>query len=145
MDIVRRLTQLFYMFRHDSLRVKEDLEMNSRDFMMLDMIKKFQEDSGMVKMNEISTYFHVTPAAISQIIRSFENKGWVKRVLLENDRRSVYIKVSDSAIQEIKEREALMLSKLLSFIETLGKEDSEAMVRILEKAININKERNESK
>lgn len=145
MDIVRRLTQLFYMFRHDSLRVKEDLEMNSRDFMMLDMIKKFQEDSGMVKMNEISTYFHVTPAAISQIIRSFENKGWVERVLLENDRRSVYIKVSDSAIQEIKEREALMLSKLLSFIETLGKEDSEAMVRILEKVININKERNESK
>ena len=99
--------------------------------MMLDAII---QNGNMVKMSEISSYFHITPAAVSQMIRSFEKKGWVERVILDNDRRSVYIKVSDAGSRMIEQNEKHVTEKLVEFIEMLGEEDAEALIRILEKA-----------
>ena len=48
-------------------------------------------------MNQIKDHFHVSPAAVSQGIRSFEQQGWVERVILESDRRSVYIRIQKKA------------------------------------------------
>ena len=113
MDIVRKVTHLFYMFRRDNLLKKDDHpKMKHRDIMVLDAIMKLN-DGNLVKMSELSDYFQVTPAAISQIIKQFEKKGWVDRILLDTDRRSVYIQVSEDARRMMKNCEAFMTERLV--------------------------------
>ena len=135
MEIVRRLYHMFYLMRKESFRLATQHvmphPMGGRDLMMLDAIL---QNGNMVKMSEISTYFHITPAAVSQMIRSFEKKNWVERVVLENDRRSVYIKVSDEGRNMIEQNEKHVTEKLVEFIEMLGEEDANALIRIMEKA-----------
>lgn len=134
-EIVRRLYHLFYMMRRESFRMSSERQvphhMGGRDLMMLDAI---MQNGNMVKMSEISTYFHITPAAVSQMIRSFEKKNWVERVVLENDRRSVYIKVSEEGRHLIEQNEKHVTEKLVEFIELLGEDDANALIRIMEKA-----------
>lgn len=147
MEIVRKITHLFYLFRNEhsfKLDDKNQPIIKHRDVMMLDAILKIN-DGDLVKMNDLSCYFQVTPAAISQMMKQFEKKGWIERIVLDSDRRSVYIKVNDDAKQMINGCEKRINETLIAFIETLGKEDSEAFVRILEKAVAFSKEAHHKK
>ena len=135
MDIVRKVTHLVYMFRKNNFWEQKDRpQMKHRDIMMLDAIMRLN-DGDLVKMSELSDYFQITPAAISQIIKQFEKKGWVERVVLDTDRRSVYIQVSDIGKQMMKSCEVFITKNLVKFIEELGEEDAHAFVRILEKGL----------
>lgn len=117
--------------------------MGHRDMMMLTEICELGK-SDMVKMSTISDYFHITPAAVSQCIRNFEKEGWVERTVLDNDRRSVYVKVSEKAKQVMKTNHDEMFKRLLSFIHYLGEEDSKHLLRIMDKSIDYIKEQKES-
>lgn len=139
-DIVQKLTHLFYVLRKENLwKSDEDHNMGHRDIMILYAIMKIN-DGDLVKMSDVSTHFHITPAAVSQVIKKFEKKKWIERVLLDNDRRSVYIKVSDDAKDRMHHCETNMKEKLLKFIDSLGEEDTKALIRILEKSILFSKE-----
>lgn len=135
MEIVRRLYHMFYLMRRESFRMASEHQaphpIGGRDLMMLDAIV---QNGNQMKMSEISSYFHITPAAVSQMIRSFEKKNWVERILLENDRRSVYIKVSEQGAKMIEQNEKHVTEKLVEFIEMLGEDDAQALIRIMEKA-----------
>ncbi|MGX8834554.1 MarR family winged helix-turn-helix transcriptional regulator [Amedibacillus sp. YH-ame6] len=133
MEIVRRLYHMFYMMRRESVRFsafEEHHGIRNRDLMILDYIV---QGGNLMKMSDISTYFNVTPAAVSQMMRSLEKNQWIERVIPENDRRSVYIKVSDTGMEVIGKNEEHVTEKLVEFIEILGEEDSQALIRILEK------------
>lgn len=135
MEIVRRLYHMFYLMRKESFQMVNEgpksHPMGGRDLMMLDAIV---QNGNMMKMSDISTYFHITPAAVSQMIRTFETKKWVERVVRDNDRRSVYIKVSLEGKRMIEQNEKHVTEKLVEFIEMLGEEDAQALIRIMEKA-----------
>ena len=135
----QKIFQLFYLFKQDNrYRNCKEEHMVHRDMMILHWMKHCHDEE-YVKMNDIADNFHITPAAVSQMMRNFENKGWVERTVLENDRRSVYMKVSDKAIQLMEETEADMHQKLVDFLTYLGQEDSDALVRIMEKAASYGK------
>lgn len=139
MDIVRKVTHLFYLFRKENMfHNGEHPGMKHREIMMLDAIMKLN-DKDLVKMSDLSAYFQITPAAVSQLIKNFEKKNWIERIVLDNDRRSVYIKVSDEAKQMMQSCEKHMTDSLLEFIEALGEDDAQAFVRILEAGIEFSK------
>ena len=145
MEIVRRLTHLFYLFRKENATsFEEHPRIRHKDIMMLDAILSINKGE-LVKMSDISTYLQVTPAAVSQFIKGYEKKGWVERVVLDSDRRSVYIKVSDEARNVMKGCEKHMTESLYEFIEALGEEDAENFLRIMEKAVAFSKQKKEEK
>lgn len=133
----KRLTHLFYVMQHQHKHEapRED-HIRRRDIMTLEAIQYIlkQEDETLIKMSKVSECFNITPAAVSQMIRDYERRGWIERVVLDTDRRSVYLKVSDDAAKLIKENEEACMEDTVAFIEYLGKADSEAFIRILEKA-----------
>lgn len=138
MEKAKTLIHLFYVIQKKHIRGHNQHDRNimkDRDIMALgavSMIQQRQDD--LLKMSDISEYFHVTPAAISQMVRGYEANGWVERVYLEHDRRSVYLKITPSAKALLEKNEKMALSRFTEFIEYLGKEDSDALIRILEKA-----------
>lgn len=136
MEIVRRIYQIFYTMRKDGMKMFDENhvhEMSSRDMMILDVLA---QSGDMLKMSELSQHFNITPPAISQIIRSLEEKHWIERVVRKEDRRSVYIKLSIEGSQVMKQCEKRMIDKLTDFIDYLGEDDAQTMLRILEKSKN---------
>lgn len=145
MEIVRRLTHLFYMFRKENLtRFDDHPRIRHKDIHMLDAIISIN-GGDLVKMSDISAYLQVTPAAVSQFIKGYEKRGWVERIVLESDRRSVYVKVSDAGKHVMESCERHMTDSLIAFIEALGEEDAEAFLRIMEKAVAFSKSKRERK
>lgn len=134
---VQQLMRLLYMFQKENgamMNVRPK-HMKHRDVMILEAILRMHPDGSPVKMSDISDYFQVTPAAVSQVVRSFEEKGWIERVTPADDRRRAYVQVTAAARQHMKECMTHMQENLQSFILLLGEEDARALVRILEKAI----------
>lgn len=142
MDIVHQVMRLIHLFRKEqiSLLGMKDKDMTHRDFLILDAIIKLSPKDGYVKMSELSAYFQVTPAAISQTVNNLEKKGWVARIHLEHDRRSVYVQVTEAAKDYMRAKAEFIKKNLPSFIKELGEEDAQALIRILEKAILYTKE-----
>ena len=136
----KQIAHLFFItnksMKAGNLRNFHDHHMRKRDVWMLGTILGYIKEHHveMMKMSEIATYFHITPAAVSQMIKEYERKGWVERIILDQDRRSVYLKVTDSGEKMLKQNEEAAMKDLIDFLEFIGDEDSDALIRILEKA-----------
>lgn len=134
-EIAQEFTKLFFVLKQETAPTgNRKLGMGHRDMMMLNGICEIGKED-MVKMSAISEFFHITPAAVSQCIRNFEKEGWVERVVLDSDRRSVYVKVTNKAKDLMKGCQDHMWEKLLGFIHYLGEEDSEHLLRIMDRSI----------
>ncbi len=138
-DKAKRLSHLFYIMKKRHLSAHESQKQRffrMRDMMtlgvILDEIEK--SETGMIKMSDVSHIFRITPAAVSQMVRDYEQKGWLKRVVLEHDRRSVYLQFTAEALELLKQNEEELLAGIVQFIHYLGEEDSDALLRILDKA-----------
>ena len=134
-EIAQKLMRLIYDMRQRSeSRGRKKKTMNSRDMMILHGILHLNPE-GMIKMSQIKDYFHVSPAAVAQGIRSFEQQGWGERVLLDNDRRSVYIRVTEKGRELMQKREQEFCDQLTAYFRYLGESDSLALIRTLERTI----------
>lgn len=139
-EIIHQLSRILYLYKKEiMMETRKRSDISGRDLMLLEIILRMN-DAHPVKMNEISHYLNITPAAVSQSIRSFEKKGWVVRVQQENDRRSVYISITEEAIQMVKSHEVRMKENLKAFITSLGPDDAQAFVRIVEKGLQFVKD-----
>lgn len=106
-------------------------EFRRRDIVYLSYILSNEEDG--VTMSEIARHFKVTPAAASQIITIYENKGWVERIRSKVDRRTVYVKVTDEIKDKLNKKNEEQRQKFNDLMEYLGPEDTENMFRILDR------------
>ncbi|MCI8271567.1 MAG: MarR family transcriptional regulator [Erysipelotrichaceae bacterium] len=137
----QELAQLLFILKREMLPEKgKKSGMRHRDIMFLSGICEIA-DGDMVKMSAISDFFHITPAAVSQIIRGYEQEGWIDRILLDRDRRSVYIRVSDKAKRIMEECQNEMWSRLLDYIHFLGEEDSRHLLNIMRRTSGYFKDR----
>lgn len=142
-EIAQELAKLLFVLKQETSPTgNRKLGMGHRDMMMLTGICELGKGN-MVKMSAISDYFHISPAAVSQCIRNFEKEGWIERVILDNDRRSVYVKVTKTARKLMQSCQDDMWNKLLGFIHFLGSEDSEHLLRIVERSIPYFKQQQE--
>ncbi|MBP3871833.1 MAG: MarR family transcriptional regulator [Faecalicoccus sp.] len=104
-------------------------EFRRRDLVYLSYILSNDEEG--VTMSQIAKHFKVTPAAASQIITIYENKGWVERQRSKTDRRTVYVKVTDEIKEKLNKKNEEQQEKYRVMMEYLGPEDSESLIRIL--------------
>lgn len=141
--IIQEIFHLLYLFQKENgmLLNPQPKDLSHRDLMILDAILRMHPDGSPVKMSDISAYFQITPAAVSQGIRSFERKGLVERIRPCHDRRSVYVQVSEKAKEQMRQSAAAMRKNLQAFIQLLGEEDAQALIRILEKTLAFYRER----
>lgn len=147
----KQIAHLFFItnksMKAGNLRDFHDQHMRKRDVWMLGTLSGYIKDNQveMIKMSEISTYFHITPAAVSQMIKEYERKGWVERTVLSQDRRSVYLKVTDEGLKMLKQNEEEAMKDLIDFLAFIGEEDSDALIRILEKAASFHWKKREER
>ncbi len=93
------------------------------------------------KISDLSTRMQITPGAVTHMINSLEEGGYVERLQAAKDRRIVLIKLTDKGKKVVADMEAEFLDDLRGLVGFLGEEDSKDFIRILSRTLTYFKEK----
>ena len=134
-EIRRRMMILFH--RMGKLAAMMDASAMSRgDFVVLDMTAKYQkrhpEQQGIpvsVLINELKN----APSSVSRTLRRLEEKEYVERIVDREDRRNVYVRITDCGERLRGETQREMDSFMERVVTRMGTGDMESLLNLLEK------------
>lgn len=85
-----------------------------------------------VRMTDVSRFLSVSKAAVSQMLRSLENKGYITREVDRNNRRNVIVTLTPAG-REVLEEQYGEFSRLLEMVvDRLGEDETREMIRIVD-------------
>lgn len=89
------------------------------------------EDQCSVKPSDIARQFRVSPSAVSQFLKSLEQKGFIVRVRAEGDSRSVHVCLTEKgqALSDQLRRERA--ARFSTMVENVGVENMEQFASTL--------------
>ena len=102
-------------------------------YMMLFDIQRIQShgDERGVKVSDLAARGGVSVPAVSQTLRSLEQKGLVERTLSQEDRRVVYVRLTAEGERMLDQATERFSGRLDELLRRLGSEDTEQLLRIL--------------
>ncbi len=131
--LAMELQELIYLMnRQMAIEKCHHHEIRPHDLMILNGINGIN-DGNPVKMSDISRYFKMSAPAISQIIRRYEQYGYIIREVSSQDRRNVYIQISQDTKRMLLDEAEKMNEKMIAILDYLGEEDAEQFVRIMKR------------
>ncbi|HZW82991.1 MAG TPA: MarR family transcriptional regulator [Candidatus Deferrimicrobium sp.] len=102
------------------------------EYMLLVALAHCTSSTGVgIKVSALSTRLQITPAAVTHMINSLEEGGYVERQADPTDRRIVLIKPTDKAEQLIQEMKEEHLEYLQDLVRFLGENNSRELLRLL--------------
>lgn len=86
---------------------------------------------------ELSRVLGISSGGVANLLNSLEKKGLISRVMNPTDRRGILVSLSDSGyhLLEARQNEAVRITSEL--LARLGQEDTEHLIRIYQKMLNI--------
>lgn len=100
--------------------------------MMLSMMEARDE---IARPGMLAACSHATPGAVSQTLKSLEEKGLIMRRRDEGDSRSVTISLTDAGHELEKEGRRLHDERFMHMLEFLGEDDAREFVRIVNRML----------
>ena len=92
------------------------------------------------KMSDIARHANLTSAAISQIADQLEKRGLVERYYSPEDRRTVYVRITEQGLEVFHEEEKRSAELMAQVIEKMGEEKSEQFLSLLKEFTKIVRE-----
>lgn len=128
-------SKLIEIILNDSLSKNEQIIL----FIIHDM-SKYEK----IPLSSIRNEINLAPSTLTPIISSLEEKELVQRYIDENDRRNIYLKISEKGINYTRKVYSKISSMLKEYIQYIGCEDAEELFKILNKTNDfINKKKGE--
>lgn len=94
-------------------------------------------NGGAMMPKQLASATEVSSARMTAIIRGIEEKGFVKREDVEGDRRKVNIVLTEKGKNLIDDIYNKSVKHMANYLEKLGEEDAEHLVKILKKTKDI--------
>ena len=82
-------------------------------------------------LSELNSYLNFTRPNLSQTINKLEDKGYVERVVLKDDRRVTYIRLTENGLKTITDGFNDLFSRLEKISKILGEEDTEKLIDLV--------------
>ncbi len=95
------------------------------------------ELGGMCTPSKLAEYTDFSPARLSAIIKSLENKGFVIRRQDELDKRFSIIEITSEGIRYTRSLKESAIRNSLEIIEKLGEKDAAEFLRLMKKMLEI--------
>jgi len=90
-----------------------------------------------IKVSELSKQLKITSSAVTHVIQSLEQTGYITRTMDPSDRRSILVSATHDGHHFVEEREKELFARFQQLREHLGTDDAEQLIRILNKSINF--------
>lgn len=97
------------------------------------MLECVEKNGGVIMPGEIAKAVGVSTARVATFLNAAENKGYIKRQNAENDRRKIKVVLTEAGFQRVRNERERMLARMTLFLEKLGEEDTENLMRIMKK------------
>jgi DNA-binding MarR family transcriptional regulator len=124
---------------------KPAFRMHGAEHMMLVCIHNAQEElSGAsdLKVSDIAKMMNLSPPAVSKMLNQLETKGLIERFSDTVDRRVVYVRLSETGVQEFAVMHKAMQLFTKHMVEQLGREETESLIKVLRHLLEIIKSAN---
>ncbi|HEY8909557.1 MAG TPA: MarR family transcriptional regulator [Desulfosporosinus sp.] len=108
-------------------------ELPRSEIMMLKMINLDTSQNEGVTISTLSERLEISKSAVSQMINVLEDKGYVERITTKNDRRIVYVRLTESGEQSLEKSLQSLLKHLNQVFDKMGEEDTETLLELLNK------------
>lgn len=139
--LAMELQELIYLMNRQMAEEKcHHHEIRPHDLMILNGINQINQGNP-VKMSDIGRYFKVSAPAISQVMRRYEQCGYIVREVSSQDRRNVYIHISGDMKQKLLDEALKTNEKMVEILDYLGEDDAKQFVRIMKKITQYRKEK----
>jgi len=103
------------------------------EYFALMFIRINQEKNVAVNTAMLSEHLFVGKSAVSQMLNSLEDKGFVERSVNRQDRRLFDLNITQAGADVLREQKEKFLSVLLIAFEKMGDGEASEFVRLLEK------------
>lgn len=112
------------------------------EFAMMALINSHDAylDDGQIKgvsASKISRLLSMSKSSVSQMINSLEEKGLVERYTSRDDRRMVFIRITDLGKVKMKEAVDVFIRFTGQILEEMGEHDADEFLRLLNKLCDI--------
>lgn len=90
-----------------------------------------------ISVGELSKKIHATKPAVSKMLNSLEEKGYIERITNQSDRRKVFITLTDNGKTIIDNASRMMYDFMESTMKKMGEEDAQALLDLMIKFYNV--------
>lgn len=121
------------------LSVKEYLfeDLNVNDLIVCKIIIKNKEDNKLTQAKDLSEYMNISRPAVNTILNRLEDKELIERKRIKEDRRGVYLYLTDKA-NTIYKNELMKFNNFIDkIINTIGMDKSIILIELLNEVYNI--------
>lgn len=131
------ITQFIEVFQQSLKIVKCEVgECNKGVNGILLYLYKFHDGAS---AGELKEYFHIGSGGIANALKELEEKGLVVRRNSESDKRIVSVYITDKGKLVAEEVNQLLTAKLRILFESIGEDDTKALIRVVSKLIELEK------
>ncbi|QQE77055.1 MarR family winged helix-turn-helix transcriptional regulator [Alicyclobacillus sp. SO9] len=100
-------------------------------------ILRYLARCGQAKSSDIGKIVGLSPGAVTQVTDEMIRLRLVDRVRSEEDRRVVYVSLTDEGKDTVERIRLAGSKRLLAILEQLPPDDTDSFIRILEKVVDI--------
>ena len=130
----RQLMASFRRFKRMMRKPAASREGRSGEMAVMGVVAFHQVETGEgIRITEIANLLKIAPPTVTQFINGLEKAGWVERRMAPQDRRSVLVFLTDEGKRQHEAFEAHMDEMFRKLATHLGAEDTEHLVRLLDK------------
>ena len=142
MQLAEELAGTFAQFRRAHWQFAANKEIKQSEFLLLFALKHAMNpaDRG-VKISDLSVKMQITPAAITHMVNSLEDSGYLERLADATDRRVVLIRLTPEGEKLLARMRLEYMEHLQGLVGHLGEQDSKHFIRLLSTAFKYIKER----
>jgi len=97
------------------------------------LTKNTNESKPGARITDLSKAAQMSKPAVSQMLNTLENKKLIERVMDKNDRRVVFVKLTDSGDEQLEKTHKQFQFWMDQIIEELGAEDTAELARLIDK------------
>lgn len=94
-------------------------------------LHKLYDNGGSLTPGELREMLDVTGARVTAILKELEGKGKVRRCPGPEDKRSVLVTLTEEGRQAVEAHLARRRARVERILDRLGRDDAEALVRLL--------------
>ena len=124
---------VFSKFSRTYMELKKDLPIRPSEMGVLNIITK---RDGLFTPVMISELLEVTKPMVANHVLVLEEKGYITKQYLEEDKRSFYVIPTDKAIELVNVTEKKLNEKLKVLEKTIGSKKFAELIDVLDKAKN---------
>ncbi len=118
---------------------KKPIHQNARHLSMgeVGMLRCLYLKNDTMSAGELSRIMDIGTGGVANLLNSLEKKGYITRQMNPADRRGIVISLSESGRCIANEKEKEALDKATVLLSQLGKEDTEHLIRIYQRMLDI--------